>query len=67
MAKIEITAETKLAAVKGIAIPVREGTGRFDRVKAVIMSKRVELALAKGAKMSTVRYCLERGLVKVAA
>ncbi len=67
MSKIEITAETKLTAVKGVTIPVREGTARYDRVKAVIASKRVELALAKGAKLSTVRFCVERGLVKVAA
>lgn len=67
MTEIKITPEMKITPVADKEIPVREGTAKYERVMAVLKSKRVELALKKGARASTVRFCVERGLVKVAA
>lgn len=71
MTKINFTAESKIVAAADAKVKIkevcREGTAKFERVAAVVSSKRVELALAKGARNSTVRFCVERGLIKVAA
>lgn len=56
-----------IVAVAGKENPCREGTERHERVQAVIKSKRVELALKNGAKLSTVRFCLDAGLVRLGA
>lgn len=61
-----IKPEAKIVVLKN-ENPCREGTERFDRVAAVLKAKRVELALAKGAKLSTIRFCIGAKLVKVAA
>lgn len=65
MSKI-IAPEAKII-VLGKENPCRKGTERFDRVQAVLKAKRVELALSKGAKLSTVRFCVGAKLIKLAA
>lgn len=61
-----INTEAKITVLKS-ENPCRKGTDRFDRVQAVLKAKRVELALAKGAKLSTVRFCVGAKLIKLAA
>lgn len=47
--------------------PFTEGSKVAKRVGAVLKAKTVEEALKKGARTSTVRYCVKHRLVKVAA
>lgn len=65
MKTIETTA--KITVVAGAVNPFREGTKVWKRAEAVIKSKRVELALAKGARLRTVRKLVELRIVRVAA
>lgn len=62
-----IDTTAKIIVIPGKENPCREGTERFDRVAVVLKSKRVELALKNGAKLSTVRFCIGAKLIKVAA
>ena len=46
--------------------PFAKGTGAFKRVQAVLASKSKAEALKRGARSSTVRYCLNEKLIKTA-
>lgn len=64
---IAVAPEMKITAVKDAVNPKREGTAAHERVAIVLKSKRVELALAKGARTSTIRFAVKSGLIKLAA
>jgi hypothetical protein len=64
---IAIAPEMKIIPVKGAVNPAREGSGRHERINHVLKSKRVELALGRGAAISTVRFCVLNELVRVSA
>jgi hypothetical protein len=69
MAKSTIAIEPtmKIVAVRGATNPAREGSERHARIDAVLKAKRVELALGRGARTSTVRFCIANELVRVSA
>lgn len=56
-----------IVPVAGAENPIREGTAAFKRVQTVLKSKRVELALAAGARTSTIRFAVKAGLIKLAS
>jgi len=64
---IAIAPEMKIVPVKDAVNPAREGSERHARIAAVLKAKRVELALGRGARLSTVRFCVRRELVRVSA
>lgn len=65
--KIVVAPELKIVAVKGAENPIREGTAAHKRVAAVLAAKRVELALGRGARTSTVRFAVRAGLIRLQA
>lgn len=64
---IAIEPTMKIIVAKDAANPAREGTAVHARIGAVLRAKRVELAIGRGARMSTVRHCVRTGLVRVQA
>lgn len=61
-----ITAESKIIVLKGATNPFNKESERFKRANAVLKAKVVESALARGARLSTVRRLVELKLIKVA-
>lgn len=66
MAAKNITAESKIVAVKGAVNPFTKDSGRFKRAATVLRAKDVGSALERGAKLSTVRALVELKLIRVA-
>lgn len=61
-----IKPESKIVVLKGAANPFTKDSGRYKRAAVVLKAKQVEAALARGAKLSTVRALVELKLIKVA-
>jgi hypothetical protein len=45
--------------------PARRGTGKYRRINAVMRAATVQQALRRGARASTVRFCVSNRLVRV--
>lgn len=65
--KIEVKPELKIVRVAGAENPIRPDTAAHKRVQAVLSAKRVELALGRGARTSTVRFAVRAGLIRLVA
>lgn len=66
-ATLKLIASTDIIVVAKKENPFTEGTGAYKRVQAVLASngKTKADAIKKGAKSSTVRYCVNEGIVRV--
>lgn len=62
---MRVEPKMKIVVVKPVNNPTRKGTERYKRVEAVLKSKSVESALARGAMPSTISFCHERRLIKL--
>lgn len=63
--RIAIEPTAKIVPIKGAENPYREGSAVAKRVNAVLTTRRVDAALKKGARTSTVRACLRAKLIRI--
>jgi hypothetical protein len=63
---IAIEPTSKIVPLKGAENPFREGSAVAKRVNAVLSARRVDVALKKGARKSTIRACLRAKLIRIA-
>lgn len=62
----KIVPELKIIVLKDAHNPTRKGTERYKRVDAVLKAKDVGSALRRGALVSTINYCRDKQLIRVA-
>jgi hypothetical protein len=66
-ARKHIQEDQKIVVLKGAEIALTEGSAAHDRVRKVLSAngKTVAAAKARGARQSTVAYCVRNKLIRV--